>query len=92
MSKRAGDDHGMGAQNCARAPSGVKADNVRLFVRRAILDRFSLQPEVLRGKWRRSCTELTRKLQHQGGWSYEHAEAAAFEDVLCQMWLEGKTC
>lgn len=60
--------------------------NIRCQVRRAILDRFTLQPGVLKGEWRRKCTELTRRYQRQRCLTYEHAEAEAFEDVLCALW------
>lgn len=70
----------------------VDVGNVRCQVRQAILDRFGLQPDALKGKWRRRCNELTRVYQQKRGLTYEHAEAEAFEVVVCDMWLEGKAC
>lgn len=83
------DDHSMDAGNCLK---GVNLANVRCQVRRAILNRNALQPHVLKGEWRRKCTELTRRYQRQRCLTYEHAEAEAFEDVLCALWLAGKKC
>lgn len=90
MSKR--DDDSMDAERytCGSVSNDVNMANVRCEVRQAILDRFALQPEVLKGKWRRKCCELMREYQHKRGMIYEHAEAAAFEDVLCLMWREKK--
>jgi hypothetical protein len=68
----------------------VKVANVRCQVRQAILDRPGLHPECLKGKWRRRCSELTRHYQRQRCLTYEHAEAEAFEGVLCMLWLDGK--
>lgn len=83
------DDHSMDA---VKYLQGVGIGNARCEVRKAILDRFELQPDVLKREWRRKCTELTRRYQRQRCLTYEHAEAEAFEDVLCALWLGGEKC
>jgi hypothetical protein len=68
----------------------LTAANVHAQVRQAILDNVGLHPDILKGKWRRRVTELTRHYQRKRCLTCEHAEAKAFEDVLCVMWLDGE--
>lgn len=87
-------DHSMDAERYGRGDccKEITVANVNCQVRRAILERHGLQPEVLKGKWRSMYARATRQYQRQYCMAYEHAEAMAFEWVLCQMWLDGKQC
>ncbi len=84
---RSDGEHSMDAFNYQK---GINVANVRCQVRQALVDQHNLQPETLKGKWRRRCTERTREYQRQRCLTYEHAEAEAFEGVLCLMWLGGE--